>query len=96
VNLTEWARAQGVHPQTAYRWFREGMLPVPAVRVNRRTVLISPDAPTEPAAAAYGLYARMVSHDQREDLDRQVARLTTWPRTLAVRWSGWRPRSGPG
>ena len=77
VNLTGWARAQGVYPQTAYRWFREGILPVPAVRVNQRTVLISPDAPTEPATAAYGLYARVSSHDRREDLDRQVARLTT-------------------
>jgi predicted site-specific integrase-resolvase len=47
VNLTEWARAQGVHPQTAYRWFREGTLPVPAVRVNERTVLVSPDAEEE-------------------------------------------------
>ena len=78
VNLTEWARAQGVHPQTAYRWFREGTLPVPAVRVNQRTVLVCPDAPAGPAAAAYGLYARVSSHDQREDLDRQVARLTAW------------------
>ena len=66
-----------VNPQTAYRWFREGALPVPAVRVNQRTVLVSPDAATEPAAA-YGVYARVSSHDQREDLDRQVARLTTW------------------
>lgn len=24
--------AQGVHPQTAYKWFREGRLPVPATR----------------------------------------------------------------
>ena len=81
MNLTEWARAQGVHPQTAYRWFREGTLPVPAVRVNQRTVLVSPGVPTvptEPAVAAYGLYARVSSHDQREDLDRQVARLTAW------------------
>jgi putative resolvase len=78
VNLTEGARAQGVHPQTAYRWFREGTLPVPAVRVNQRTVLVCPDAPAGPAAAAYGLYARVSSHDQREDLDRQVARLTAW------------------
>jgi hypothetical protein len=31
VNLKEWARLQGIHPQTAYRWFREGTLPVPAV-----------------------------------------------------------------
>lgn len=77
MNLTEWARAQRVHQQTAYRLFREGTLPVPAVRVNQRTVLVSPDAPAEPAAAP-GLYARVSSHDQGEDLDRQVARLTTW------------------
>jgi len=79
VNLTEWARAQGVHPQTAYRWFREGSLPVPAVRVNERTVLVSPDAPAgSTPAAAFGLYARVSSPDQKSDLDRQVARLTGW------------------
>jgi putative resolvase len=32
-----------VRPQTVYRWFRQGTLPVPAVRVNERTVLVSPD-----------------------------------------------------
>lgn len=77
MNLTEWARQQGIHPQTAYRWFREGTLPVPAVRINSRSVLVSPDAPTQ-APPAYGLYARVSSHDQRDDLDRQVARLTSW------------------
>lgn len=77
MNLTEWARQQGIHPQTAYRWFREGTLPVPAVRINSRSVLVSPDAPTQ-APAAYGLYARVSSHDQKDDLDRQVARLTSW------------------
>jgi putative resolvase len=78
VNLAEWARSQGVHPQTAYRWFREGTLPVPAVRVNARTVLVSPDAPSGTGGAAFGLYARVSSHDQKADLDRQVARLTGW------------------
>jgi putative resolvase len=78
VNLTEWARAQGVHPQTAYRWFREGTLPVPAVRVNQRTVLVSPDVCLGSAPAAFGLYARVSSDDQKSDLDRQVARLTGW------------------
>jgi Resolvase, N terminal domain len=34
--------------------------------------------PAEPAAAAYGLCARVSSHDQKPDLDRQVARLTAW------------------
>ncbi|MCW2933095.1 MAG: family transposase, partial [Actinomycetia bacterium] len=27
MNLREWAVANGVHPHTAYRWFREGTLP---------------------------------------------------------------------
>jgi putative resolvase len=70
---------QGVHPQTAYRWFREGTLPVPAVRVNSRSVLVVPDAVTAAAGeGGFGLYARVSSHDQKADLDRQVARLAAW------------------
>jgi len=76
--LTEWARLQGLHPQTAYRWFREGKLPVPAVRVNSRSVLVAPDAALASARGGLGLYARVSSHDQRGDLDRQVARLSAW------------------
>jgi putative resolvase len=54
------------------------VLPVPAVRVSERTVLVSPDAVAESVAAASGLYARVSSDDQKSDLDRQVARLTGW------------------
>jgi putative resolvase len=79
VNLTQWARSQGIHPQTAYRWFREDRLPVPAVRVNSRTVLVAPDAALVTAAqGGIGLYARVSSHDQEADLDRQIARLSAW------------------
>ncbi|MER6631359.1 IS607 family transposase [Streptomyces sp. NPDC000987] len=79
MNLTEWAKAQGVHPQTAYRWFREGTLPVPAQRVGSRTILVNVgvDAALE-AIGGLGLYARVSSHDQRTDLERQVARLSRW------------------
>ncbi len=37
MNLTEWARARGSHVRTAYRWHREGKLPVPAQKVARLT-----------------------------------------------------------
>ena len=77
MNLAQWARSEGVHPQTAYRWFREGTLPVPAVRVNQRTVLVNPGSSEAPAGGV-GLYARVSSDDQRADLDRQVARLREW------------------
>jgi putative resolvase len=82
VNLTEWAKTQGVHPQTAYRWFREGTLPVPAQRVGPRTILVNVEANASPeAVGGLGLYARVSSHDQKADLERQVARLTRWAAT---------------
>ena len=52
-----------MHLQTAYRWFHNGTLPVPAVRVNERTILVSPDTMTERVSAGFGLYARASSHD---------------------------------
>ncbi|WP_406353591.1 IS607 family transposase [Streptomyces hirsutus] len=79
MNLTEWAKTQGVHPQTAYRWFREGTLPVPAQRVGPRTILVNIDANTTPeTTGGLGLYARVSSHGQKTDLERQVARLSAW------------------
>ncbi|MFE2520720.1 IS607 family transposase [Streptomyces mirabilis] len=79
MNLTEWARAQGIAPRTAYRWFREGTLPVPAERVGPRTILVNIDASTSPSVTGgVGLYARVSSHDQRPDLERQTARLAQW------------------
>ena len=94
VNLADWAASVGVNRHTAYRWFREGTLPVPAVRVNQRTVLVNP-GDGDGAAGGVGLYARVSSHDQRTDLDR-------WPgsvcglRKPGRRWCGLTLRSDPG
>jgi predicted site-specific integrase-resolvase len=76
VNLREWAIANGVHPVTAYRWFREGKLPVPATRVGG-LILIDQPASIVPAGVTV-VYACVSSADQRQDLERQVARVTTW------------------
>jgi len=79
VNLTEWAKAQGVHPQTARRWFREGTLPVPAMRVGPCTILVNIEAgQAVECTGGVGLYARVSSHDQKADLERQTARLAKW------------------
>ncbi|MFF5212627.1 IS607 family transposase [Streptosporangium sp. NPDC000396] len=79
MNLTEWARAQGVAPRTAYRWFREGTLPVPAERVGPRTILVNIEANTAPQKTeGIGLYARVSSQDQKSDLERQTTRLMEW------------------
>lgn len=76
MNLKEWAEQQGIHPVTAYRWFRDGRLPVAARRVGG---LILVDAPVAAGPAGItAVYARVSSADQRADLDRQVARVTAW------------------
>lgn len=77
MNLADWAKSVGVNRHTAYRWFREGTLPVPAERVGR-LILVKTAASASAAAAGVVLYARVSSHDRRSDLDRQVARLTAW------------------
>lgn len=77
MNLADWAESVGVNRHTAYRWFREGTLPVPAERVGR-LILVKTAASASAAAAGVVLYARVSSHDRRSDLDRQVARLTAW------------------
>ena len=71
--------ANGVHPHTAYRWFREGTLPVPAERVGPRTILVNIEANSSPSVTGgVGLYVRVSSHDQKADLERQTARLSVW------------------
>ncbi len=79
VNLTGWARAQGIHVQTAYRWYREGTLRVTAQKVGR-LILVAPLTATEAARKTdgAGLLGRVLSHDQKSGLDEQVARLPAW------------------
>jgi putative resolvase len=76
VNLADWAESVGVNRHTAYRWFREGTLPVPAERVGR--LILVRTTVTADSAGCVVVYARVSSHDQRSDLERQVARLTAW------------------
>lgn len=73
MNLSEWAAKVGVNKHTAYRWYREGKLPVPAQRVGR-LILVTP--PDEPATA--GAFTAVYAHGNEDDLDRQVGRVTAW------------------
>jgi putative resolvase len=77
MNLSEWAARVGVSKFTAYRWFREGRLPVPAQRVGR-LILVDVPAAGAPSEGRTVIYARVAGREQQEDLDRQVARLTQW------------------
>lgn len=78
MNLAEWADTQHIHPQTAYRWHRQGKLPVPAPRVDG-LIMVGDLANTGLQHSGKTLvYARVSSADKKPDLDRQVAQVTVW------------------
>jgi putative resolvase len=96
MKLAAWARANGVHPQTAYRWFRQGRMPVPARRLPSGTILVEAPATNRSSDRGAVLYARVSAHDQRADLDRQVARLTAWAAKQGVGVAEVVTEVGPG
>jgi len=77
MNLREWALSQGIHPQTAYRWYRAGTLPVPARKVGQLILVGDLESQLSVSKSAV-IYARVSSADQKPDLDRQVVRVLTW------------------
>lgn len=87
MKLKDWALANDVHPQTAYRWFRDGVLPVPAERVGPKTIMVFPEGvgAAEPVnVGGLGLYSRVSSHDHKADLARQADRLQAWASVTGV------------
>ncbi len=75
MKLSEWAKQEGIHYMTAWRWWRDGKLPVPVHQAPSGTIIV--EIP-ERSAGHTVVYARVSSSGQARDLDRQVARVTAW------------------
>ena len=72
MKLADWARKNGIHYMTAYRWFKAGILPVPAQQLPTGTILVQ-DIPIPTDTVA--LYARVPSTGQKQELLTQMNRL---------------------
>lgn len=46
MKLSDWARKQGIAYLTAYRWFRDGKLPVKAYQSDSGTIIVQDDSET--------------------------------------------------
>jgi putative transposase len=71
MNLAVWAERDGVARVSAYRWFRVGLLPVPAQRVGRLIVVDDPSVAAR-SRSRRAVYARVSSADQKADLEAAV------------------------
>ncbi len=77
VKLRQWVAREGVHYQTAWRWWRDAKLPVSARQTATGTILVEVSA-AGGVAAGVVVHTRVSSHDQRAGLDQQVAQVTEW------------------
>jgi putative resolvase len=57
VKLSEWARRNGVHYQTAWQWAKNGQMPVPVVKTATGRYLVLEQ---EPAVAGGTVVGRCV------------------------------------
>ena len=94
VRLAGWVRVNRVHPQTAYRWFRQDRMPVRARRLASGTIWVGGIACGD--AGRVVRYARVSGDDQRFGLDRRVARLAGWAAGQGVAVAGVVCEVGPG
>jgi putative resolvase len=72
MKLSDWAREQGLHYMTAYGWFKSGKMPVPCYQTASKTIMVESSKIINNLNVV--IYARVSSHDKKEDLLRQVTR----------------------
>ncbi len=87
--VKEWAAREGLHPQTVWKWCREGTMPVPVEHTPTGMWLIhDPKYETRSCATPDGsrtvCYARVSSADQKTDLQRQADRLKAFALGMGV------------
>ena len=75
MKLSVWAKKQGVTYHTAWNWWHNGTLPVEAQQMPTGTIIVKENEPVSGTAA---LYARVSSHDRKNDLNAQLGRLSAF------------------
>lgn len=79
MRLTDWAKKQGIGYLTAWRWFHAGTLPVKAFQTISGSILVE-DTPIQTNLNQVWIYARVSSHDKKDDLERQTERCSEFCR----------------
>lgn len=89
MKLSMWAKENGIAYITAWRWFKHGKLPVPAIKTATGMILVTPA--TAPTTLPTFVYARVSSPAKKDDLERQAERAVAfcsakgWPVEAVVK-----------
>jgi len=76
MKLSVYAKKIGIAYVTAYRWYRSGKLK--AYQTESGTIIVEDTVIETATETKVALYARVSSHDQKDDLARQLDRLKNY------------------
>ncbi|MFZ4773730.1 MAG: IS607 family transposase [Terrimicrobiaceae bacterium] len=74
IKLSVWAKKNGLGYRTAFRLFKSGKFPAKTQQLPTGTILVE-EVEEAIADSKLVIYARVSSHDQKDDLQRQLTRL---------------------
>ncbi len=74
MRLKDWAHKEGIHYETARRWASKGIMPVPVTKTATGVWMVA-DTPVKQHEGKTVAYARVSSHDQKDDLTAQIGRI---------------------
>ena len=74
MKLSQYARQQGISYSTALRWWHQGV--IRGYQAPSGTIIVETEAKLQPKEEQVVIYARVSSPEHRENLERQVERLT--------------------
>ena len=74
MRLTDWAKQQGIAYLTAWRWYKQGKLPVRSEQMPSGAIMVYPDVDSQSKDNSAWIYCRVSSYEKQADLDRQADR----------------------
>ncbi|EFH85960.1 IS607 family transposase [Ktedonobacter racemifer] len=75
MNLSQYAKQQGISYRTAFRWWQAGQ--IKGYQAPSGTILVTPEEPTT-QAEKIAIYARVSTRERKDNLERQVERLSSY------------------
>ena len=88
MKLSQWAKNNGLCYRTAYNLFKSNKLPVQAYQLETGTIIVKDTVDSSQKPSDVVIYARVSSHDQKEDLNRQIKRLKNYCAYNGMKVSG--------
>ncbi len=76
MKLSEYAKQQGISYRTAFRWWQAGQ--IPGYQAATGTIIVQVPQETHAVPQRVAIYARVSSHEQQANLDRQAERLISY------------------